>query len=521
MTNKRFDAIVVGAGHNGLTCAAYLAKGGRKVLVVEAAEQVGGATVTRPFHDGFSVSACAHLLYMLHPRVAKDLDLKAHGLKLAASGLPTVALGEGGRHLTLELDRVDGPDLSAGDDGAYPAFMQRMRRYAGVLADAYRDRPPRLVINDWHDARTLAGLAWKVRRLGREDMRELLRIGAINIYDVLQEEFKSERLKGAIGLDAVLGSHLGPRSPNTVLTFLHRLTGQAEGSGLAVPAGGMGAVSAALGKSAEQRGAEIRTGAPVSKVLMEADRASGVQLNSGETLSADLVVSSADPKTTFLDLVGAQNLETGFVRRVHNIRMRGNVAKLHLALDALPSFQGLEAQALGGRLLIAPSLDYLEQAFDRCKYGEAPQAPPLEITFPSVHDAGLAPTGKHVMSALVPYIPYRSGGDRESDRETIRNTIIDRIEVYTPGIRDLIRHAELLTPADLEAQFGTRGGHWHQGEYTLDQSLMLRPVPGSAQYATPVAGLYLCGAGCHPGGGVMGLAGRNAAMEIIRRGVPT
>jgi phytoene dehydrogenase-like protein len=519
--SKRYDAIVVGAGHNGLTCAAYLAKQGGKVLVVEAAERIGGAAVTRPLHDGFSVSACAHLLYMLHPRVVRDLDLNNHGLKLAASGLPTVALAEDGRHLVLEPDRADGPDLSAGDAGAYPAFMQRMRRYAGVLAAAYRDRPPRLTMKEWREARVLAGLAWKVRRLGREDMRELLRIGAINIYDVLQEEFDSELLKGALGLDAVLGSHLGPRSPNTVLTFLHRLTGQAEGYGLAVPAGGMGAVSTALGKSAEQYGAEIRTGTPVSKVLVEAGRAAGVQLASGETLNAGLVVSGADPKTTFLNLVGAPNLETGFVRRIHNIRMRGNVAKLHLALDALPSFVGLEEQALGGRLVISPSLDYLELAFDRCKYGEAPQAPPLEITLPSVLDASLAPTGKHVLSALVPYVPYRAGGGEEPDRESIQNTIIDCIATYAPGIRDRIRHAELLTPADIEAQFGTQGGHWHQGEYTFEQFMMLRPVPGSAQYATPVDGLYLCGAGCHPGGGIMGLAGRNAAMEIIRRGVLT
>jgi len=203
---------------------------------------------------------------------------------------------------------------------------------------------------------------------------------------------------------------------------------------------------------------------------------------------------------------------------VQHIRMRGNVAKLHLALDALPSFQELEAEALGGRLLIAPSLDYLELAFDRCKYGDAPQAPPLEITFPSVHDATLAPEGKHVMSALIPYVPYRSDGEPEPAREAIQNTIIDRLAAYAPGVRDLIRHAELLTPADIETQFGTHGGHWHQGEYTFEQFMMLRPVPGSAQYATPVGGLYLCGAGSHPGGGIMGLAGHNAAMEIIRRG---
>lgn len=514
----RYDSIVIGAGHNGLTCAAYLAKAGRKVLVLEAAKEIGGAAITRDLCEGFRVSACAHLLFMLHPRVVVDLDLESHGLKLAAGGIPTVALSPEGGHLTIDSDSAEGSNLKPADAAAYPAFMDRLRKYSGILSSAYQKRPPRLVMKDPKELMALASLAWKVRSLGRDKMRELLRIGAINIYDVLQEEFDSDLLKGALGFDAIAGSHLGPRSPNTVLVLLHRLTGQAGGARLSVPAGGMGSVTAALGESARKRGAEIRTGVVVKRILVEAGRASGVQLESGETLNAALVVSSADPNSTFLSMVGPANLEAGFVRRVQQVRMRGNVAKLHLALDGLPEFRGLNADALGGRLLISPSLEYLEHAFDSCKYGEIPEAPPVEITIPSIHDATLAPAGKHVLSALVPYIPYRSCGDGELDRETVTKVIVDRIAAFAPRLRDQIRHSELLTPLDIESQFRIRGGHWHHGEYTLDQFLMLRPVPGSARYATPVDGLFLCGAGCHPGGGVMGLAGRNAAMEVIGKG---
>jgi len=517
--SDRFDAVIVGAGHNGLCCAAYLAKSGRKVLVLEAADAVGGAAVTQEFSPGFRVSAGAHLLHMLDPGVAADLNLAGHGLELAASDLETIALSADGAHLRLNGRRLDGAGISQAERATYTAFMDRLGRFAEILQATYLQRPPRLVEGGLGDNLALAKLAWRVRGLGRDDMRELLRIGAINIYDVLQEEFSTGLLKGAIAFDAVLGTHMGPRSPNSVLTLLHRLTGRLgrEGSGLALPKGGMGAVTAAMEKSARQAGAVIRTSCAVKQILVEGGRTTGVLTAAGETIGADLVVSNADPKTTFLSLVGARSLETAFVRRIHNIRMRGNAAKLHLALSRLPEFTGLGANDSGARLVIAPSLDYLELAFDQAKYGEFSTAPAMEITIPTAHDPALAPEGKHVLSATVQYAPHALRAGWETGRDAFREIAIDCIAGFAPDIRSAILHAELLTPADIQARFRMHGGNWHHGEFTLDQFLMLRPVPGAAQYASPVHGLYLCGAGAHPGGGVMGLPGRNAALEILRR----
>jgi phytoene dehydrogenase-like protein len=518
--SERFDAVVVGAGHNGLACAGYLAKSGRKVLVLEAAEKVGGAAVTHEFYPGFRVSACAHLLHMLHPIVAAELELGKQGLEFAAADLDTIALAPDGRHLRLNGRRLEGEAISQAERAAYSAFVDRLGRFAAVLESTFTRRPPRLVNGEVRDNLALARLAWRVRGLGRDDMRELLRIGAINIYDVLQEEFQSELLKGAIAFDAVLGTHMGPRSPNSVLTLLHRMTGRVgrDGSGLSQPRGGLGAVTEAMRKSAEQAGAVIRTANPVAAVEVESGRATGVRTLKGETIGAALVVSNADPKTTFLSLVGARKLETAFVRRIHNIRMRGNAAKLHLALSGPPEFRGVETAALGARFLIAPTLDYLELGFDQAKYGDYSAAPAMEITVPTARDAALAQGGGHVLSATVQYAPHGLRRGWDGSREAFKEIVIDRIGEFAPAIRKSIVHAELLTPADIERRFRITGGQWHHGEYTLDQFMMLRPVPGAAQYASPVEGLWLCGAGAHPGGGVMGLPGRNAAMEILRGG---
>jgi phytoene dehydrogenase-like protein len=384
----------------------------------------------------------------------------------------------------------------------------------------FEKRPPRLVGGTLSDKLSLVKLGWDIRRLGRDEMRELMRIGAINIYDVLQERFESELLKGAIGLDATLGTHLGPRSPNSVLTYLYRMTGQVQGrqGALALAKGGMGSVTAALASAAEDRGVSIRTGAPVAHISVQEGRLTGVQLESGEFVPAPVVSSSADPKRTLLGLLGAQHLETGFVRRVTNLRMQGNAAKLHLALEDLPHFSGLSQKESGGRLVIAPNLNYLERAFDHAKYGQYSPAPALEITIPTLHEQTLAPDCKHVLSAVVQYAPYRLKQGWNAGREKFQQLVIDRIAEYAPSLKEMIVASELLTPEDIEREFLITGGHWHHGELTLDQFMMLRPVPGAAQYSTPIPGLYLCGAGSHPGGGVMGLAGRNAAHEISSNG---
>jgi phytoene dehydrogenase-like protein len=510
--------VIIGAGHNGLVCAAYLARAGCKVLVLEASSRVGGAAITREFAPGFKVSAGAHLLHLLDPTVQRDLGLDRHGFAIVRKHLRTVALSESAPALVLDGAKVISGALSATDRAALTRHHRRMRRFAAVMAKQHGRVPARLASPDWRDALSAIALALDIRRLGRENMREFLRVATMNIFDILEDTFESPQLKGALALDGVLGARLGPRSGNTVFTSLYRASGSVDGraGACALPRGGMGSVSEALASAARAAGVEIRTATPVASVILDADRVTGVRLESGAEISADIVVSNADPKTTLLRLLGARHLETEFARRVHNIRMHGYAAKLHLALSDLPQFGGVATEHLGERLLIAPDLEYIEHAFNPAKYREYSERPVLEITLPSMHDASLAPTGQHVLSAVVQYAPYDLAGGWDANRERFREVVLSALERFAPGLRRQVVAAELLTPLDIEREFRITGGHWHHGELTLDQFMMLRPVPGAQQYVMPVRGLYMCGAGCHPGGGVMGTAGRNAAGAILK-----
>jgi phytoene dehydrogenase-like protein len=512
-----YDCLVIGGGHNGLVCAATLARRGRSVLLLEAAAELGGAAATRKFAPGFRVSVGAHLLHLMPQELLRELQLEAHGLEWAAQHMPTTALGPGGARLSLgDAGTVEG--LSAPDVLAYSDYQARMRRFAAALAPVLSRVPPRLGTADWGDRLALLRIGWQVRKLGRRDMRELLRIGGMNVFDLLEESFDSALLKGALAFDAILGANFGPRSPGTVLTLLYRLAAEsaAGGSGLSQPKGGMGALCDALAKAASAAGATIRTGAPVANILVEGDRAAGVTLESGERIAARCVISSADPKTTFLRLLGARHLDAGFVRRVNHIRSRGLAAKLHLALDRAPVFSGVSEVNLRGRLLIAPSLQHIEHAYNHAKYGEFSAAPVMEITVPSLNDPTLAPPGQHVLSAIVQYAPYELKEGWQSGRARLMDASLDALEEFAPGIRGSMVGSQLLTPADMEQEFRSNGGHWHHGDLAFDQFLLVRPVPGAAQYRTPVDGLFLCGAGCHPGGGVMGIAGRNAAQQVLK-----
>jgi len=510
MTDK-FDAIVVGAGHNGLVCSALLAKAGKRVLVLEANEQVGGAAVTREFSDGYSVSACAHLLYQLQPEVRKDLGLSP---RLASEDMTTIALAEDGNHLRLKGDRVDG--VSENDAKEYRDFRKRTTRFADLLRKFFNKRPPRLGTRDFGDLAILGQLGLNLRMLGKEEMQEFLRLIGMNIHDEVTERFESSLLRGAVSIDAVLGTHLGPRSPNTFMTYLYRLAG--DRGRTSVPAGGMGSVSNELAHVARSAGATIRTGMPVKRIVISNGRATGVETESGERFESLMVISNADPKTTVMKLVGAQNVETGFATRIGHMRAKGNAAKLHLALDGLPAIDGLSKKDYAERLVIAPSEDYVERAFNPAKYGESSTMPVLEITFPSFRDETLAPTGKHVMSAVVQYAPYAlKGGWDDAAKDKFMQAIMDTLTKYMPDIAERITASELLTPADLENEFHMTGGHWHHAELTLDQFLFVRPVNGASQYKLPIDGVYLCGAGAHPGGGISGAAGRNAARTILSR----
>jgi len=505
----RYDAIIIGAGHNGLVCAALLARAGKKVLVLEANEHIGGAAITREFAAGYSVSACAHLLYQLQPKVRKELGLSP---KLAGDNLQTIALSADGNHVRYAGGTASG--VSDKDAHAYRAFHKRMTRFADLLNTYLNKTPPRLGTRNFKDLAILARLGLDMRRLGRNEMREFLRVIGINIHDEVTEQFESPLLKGALSFDAVLGTHLGPRSPNSIMTYLYRLAG---GHGrIAAPQGGMGSVSEELGHAARSAGATVRTGVPVKRIVVENGRVAGVETTAGERFDSLTVVSNADPKRTILELVGARHVETGFTRRISLIRMRGNAAKLHLALDGLPTIDGLSKKESGDRIVIAVDEHHVERAFNPAKYGEASAEPVMEITFPSLRDSTLAPTGKHVLSAVVQYAPYAlKGGWTDTAKSAFLETCLDTIARYAPDIRSRVMASELLTPADIEREFHITGGHWHHGELALDQFMFVRPVCSAAQYRMPLDGLFLCGAGAHPGGGVSGAAGRNAAKFIL------
>lgn len=341
----------------------------------------------------------------------------------------------------------------------------------------------------------------------------------INIYDVMNEHFKHDALKSTIALDAVTGTNMGPRSPNTVYSYLHRATGEfLSQTGTTQVIGGMGALGAVLADVATKQGATLQLDSPVASITKTDDRVSGVTLDSGEAISAKLVISSADPKTTFRDLLGYEKMEVGMARRVEHYRSRSGTAKLHLALSSLPQFTGLTDRQLGERLVITPSMDGMERALNPMKYNEISTQHTFDISIPSVADASLAPANQHVLTAIVHYVPYAPDMGWEAARPQLLTTLLAELEVYAPGIGSLVTASELIVPSDLEASHGMAGGNWNHGELSIDQALMMRPFPGSTQYATAVDGLYLCGAGAHPGGGLQGLPGRNAAKEILKRG---
>jgi phytoene dehydrogenase-like protein len=498
---KTFDAIIIGAGHNGLVCAAYLAKAGKKVLVFERAGQVGGACITREFAKGFQVSAGAHILGSLQPKIIKDLGLNVDG-----APVETVSLSPDGKH------------VSVANHQPYQDFVTLLEGYAKVLAPEFLKAPPRLIGGDTSNTLRLLGLGKALRLgLGKKGMQDFLRVIGMNIHALVDEHLENEALKAALCFDAILGSGLEPRMPGTVFTYLHRLAcGLA--SRPAVPKGGMGAVTKALADVAEGAGTEIRLDAPVRNILLDQGVASGVVLENGDVIKAPMVVSNADPKTTFLKILGADKLEAGFAHRIANIRAQGRAAKVHIALDGLPTITGLSEKDKGQRLIVAPDRQYIDAAYSPSKYGEVPKRPVMEITIPTLHDPDLAPKGCHVMSIIVQSVPTNPKAGWKKEKETLAKAVVDTLSGFAPDLKDKMTALECLSPEDLEQEFGLPGGHWHHGELALDQAFMMRPTYGAAQYKTPIDGLYLCGAGAHPGGGVTGAPGHNAAQVILKGG---
>lgn len=517
------DVIVVGGGHNGLVTAAYLAKGGLKTLVLERRERVGGAAVTEEFYPGFRVSAVAHTAGPLRASVARDLGL---GVQVVEAEPRVFAPLPDGRSLSLFGDPArsvaEVRAFSARDAERYPAFQRSLTRISGLLARILETTPPSVDDPGPRDLWSLLALGLGFRGLGREDAHRLLRWGPMAVADFAAEWFETELLRAVVAARGIAGTFAGPWSAGTTANLLfHAAASGGNGAGSTVLIkGGLGALSEALAAAARRHGAEVRTGADVARIATRDGGIAGVVLAGGEEIASRAVVSGADPKRTFLKLIEPTALDPEDLRRVRNYQQVGMASKVNLALSGLPAFKALagkDGAALAGRIHVGREIDDLERAFDDAKHGGISKRPYLDVTIPSLSDPGLAPSGRHVMSVYVQYTPYRlKAGDWETRRGEVGDVVLGTLEEYAPGITGLVLHRQVLTPLDLERTYGLTGGHPHHGEHSLGQLFLMRPLLGWGRYRGPLRGLYLCGAGTHPGGGVTGGPGANAAREVLR-----
>ena len=515
------DVILIGAGHNGLAAAAMLARRGLKVLVLESRAIVGGAAITEELHPGFRISTLAHAV---QPAAAlmTELRLAEHGVALIEPDPYLFAPLPDGRSVVLSRD-VDTTArsiaaISSADARRYPEFRATLNRIRSFVADVMANTPPDIEQPTRADLWSMLVLGRRFRGLGKKDAYRLLRWAPMSAADFVSEWFESEPLRAAIAAGGIFGTALGPRSAGSAAVLLMRMS---TGDGRPrLVRGGVGALTTALASAACGAGAEIRTNAAVRRIDVKGGRAIGVTLASGEDLSAKAVMSNADPRRTLLGLVDPVELEPGFLTRIRNYRGAGTLAKINLALSALPNFPAASADAramLGGIIHIGADLDYLERAFDASKYGAWSPRPYMEVTIPSITDPSLAPANAHVMSIAAQYAPYRLRfTDWAHASARFADAVIDTLAEYAPDLKKLIIHRQVITPAELESQYGLTGGHAFHGELALDQLFTMRPLLGWARYRTPIAGLYLCGAGTHPGYGVSGLSGLNAAREILK-----
>ena len=525
--NNHYDVIVIGAGHNGLVTAARLAKAGQRVLVLEQRQTIGGAAGTEESFPGYRVDSGAREAGLFLPEIAAELNLEARGLRWMESKALVFSPLPDGRSLTLWRDprrAIDGiAAFSKADAKRYPEFLRLLSRLAGVLRRMVMVAPPSLP--DLHPGELPPWMpaALNLKSLGGREMMEFMRLLAMPVADFLDEWFESDVLKGAIAAGSVMGSFQGPRASGTGFMLLYHAmqAGETAFRSSRFIQGGVGSLAQALAETARQYGVEICTGQAVTQVLLDGSRATGVRLLSGQQISARAVVSNADPRRTFFDLVGAPQLEVGFVREVKNIRFRSSLARLNFGLKRLPAFKAsqhnVSNEQLSGHILICPDMDYLERAFDEAKYGGISSLPMLDVLLPSLADPSRAPAGEHLMSVDFYYAPYTlERGNWDQRREELIDLALRILEDYAPGNGDAVLHSHVITPLDLERDLGLTSGDIYHGQMSLDQLLFMRPVAGYGRYRTPVEGLYLCGAGTHPGGGVSGAPGYNAAREILR-----
>jgi phytoene dehydrogenase-like protein len=521
-----YDAIIVGGGHNGLVCGAYLARAGRKVLVLERRHVLGGAAVSEEIYPGFTYSSCSYVVSLLRPQIIRDLELTKHGLEV----LPldwTFSPFEDGSYLLrgpdAEMNRQQIARFSRRDAETYPLFGQAMSelgRLAQPLIDAPTPEPTNLSPGRLFE---LLRLGNRFKDLDDEWISAALKMSTMSAVDFLSEWFESERLIGPMAVSGIIGTFLGVRSPGTAYVLLHHYMGEIDGAfrSWGLQKGGTGQISMAIARAAESFGVEIRREAEVERVLIEGGEARGVVLQNGDELRAKTVISGVDPHRTFLGLVGEDHLDGDFLKQIKRFKMRGSTGKVNLALDSLPVFRNMpeDGPHLRADITIAPNIEYLERGYDEAKYGKYSSRPFMDIVIPSVTDPSVAPPGKHVMSIFVQYAPYKlkeGPEDWENQRDAFGDTVIKTLEEFSPGLSDRILHRHVVTPWDLEQTYGLTEGNIFHGELSLEQLAFLRPAAGWARYKTPVRNLWLCSSGAHPGGGIMGAPGQLCADTMLK-----
>jgi phytoene dehydrogenase-like protein len=524
MTANQYDAIVIGAGHNGLIAGAYLARAGKKVVILERREIVGGAAVTEEIFPGYRFTEFSYVVSLLRPEIIRDLNLPRHGLKILP--LPsTVTPMDNGDYLAgwsdhdqtrREIYRHSPRDAEAADE-----YSRVMARAAKAIKPVLSLVPPDPSSMSWRDMRGLLKLGAYARSLSEKELYRIAKLVTQSSADLLNEWFEFDPLKGTKSASGIIGTFLGPHSPGTAYVLLHHYMGEIDGAFRAwgFAKNGTGGVTAAIASSARALGAEIRTGAAVSQVIVKGGRAAGVALENGDELRAKVVLAAADPKRSFLQFVEAKHFPDEFVEQIRNFRVRGSSGKVNIALSELPQFTCLpgESPLHKGAISISPSIDYIERAYDEAKYGQFSKNPYIDMIIPSMIDRDMAPPGHHVMSCFVQYAPYDiEGGWDDAKRDAFGETVIRTIERYAPNIRRAIVGKQVITPKDIERIAGITGGNIFHGELLLHQLFFLRPSPQWADFRTPLPGYYFGASGAHPGGGVMGAAGKLAADEVLK-----
>ncbi len=522
--SSRYDAIIIGGGHNGLTNAAYLARAGKKVLVLERRYVLGGAAVTEEIFPGFKYSVCSYVVSLLRPEIIRDLNLPKHGLEI----LPldgTFAPMPDGNYLWRVNDHGKTfraiSRFSRVDAEAYQEFGKAMVAMCQFVKPVLDMTPPDPTSLNLKDLRKLFFLGRRFQALDEQDKYNQVQLMTMSAADFLDQWFETDVLKACMSASGIIGTFLGVRSPGTAYVLLHHYMGEIDGAfrSWGFSRGGTGAISNAIAGAARELGVEIRTEAPVARILVRNGRAEGVVLANGDEIRSDIVSSSVDPNLTFLKLMEPGHLPDEFVEQVRRYKYRGSSGKVNLALDALPNFRCLPGPGvhLRGAISISPSVEYMERAYDDAKYGQHSRRPYIDMVIPSLTDPSVAPPGKHVMSCFVQYAPYKlKGATWDEKKESFGDTVIDTLAEYAPNLKDIILHRQVVTPLDMEREFGLTEGNIFQGELSLEQLFFLRPAPGWAKYRTPVRNLYMCGSATHPGGGIMGAPGKIAAREILK-----